>query len=78
MLHADICPVVEGQLYHPATRRLRYGGRDLTQHLQRLLRQREGSGAAAADGLSLAEAERLKEGCMRVAPSAEAAASEVG
>ena len=69
--------MVEGQLYHPATRRLRYGGQDLTQHLGSLLRRGEHGGTAADDSLSAAELERLKEACMRVAQSAEAAEQEV-
>jgi hypothetical protein len=62
---ADIALVEEGRLHQPASRRLPYGGRELTAHLARLLRLGGAEGAA----LSRAELDALdsaKAGCMRV------------
>ena len=58
--YADISLVVEGQLYVPGSRRLPYGGQDVTERLLALL----GTGQ---DGraLRLGELERLKHKCMR-------------
>ena len=64
--NADISLVVEGQLYVPGSRRLPYGGQDVTERLRALL----GTGQ---DGraLRLGELERLKHKCMRLpAPTA--------
>jgi len=62
---ADIALVEEGRLHQPASRRLPYGGRELTAHLARLLRLGGAEGAA----LSRTELDALdsaKAGCMRV------------
>jgi hypothetical protein len=37
---ADVSMVVDGLLYLPSVRRLPFGGRDVTEHLQRLLAAR--------------------------------------
>ena len=72
---ADIAPVVDGQVYYPGTRRLKYGGQDVTEYLRRLLLQQKDTSFREA---SINELQRLKEACIRVAESNEAAQSEVG
>ena len=67
---ADIALVEEGRVHQPASRRLPFGGRDLTEHLARLLHL----GGARGGALSRAEREaleRAKTGCMRVLDSRE-------
>lgn len=77
---ADIALVEEGRVHQPASRRLPFGGRDLTEHLARLLHL----GGARGGALSRAEREaleRAKIGCMRVLESREelaAASAQVG
>jgi len=57
--------VEEGRLHQPASRRLPYGGRELTAHLARLLRL-GGAGGAALPRAELDALDRAKAGCMRV------------
>ena len=73
MLPADIVPVIEGQVYYPAARRLSYGGKDVTEYLLRLLQQQEDTAFREAP---TSELHRLKEECIRIAESKEAALSE--
>jgi len=66
-------------MYHPASRRLPYGGRDLTEHLARLLHLGGAGGAALLRGEREA-LELAKIGCMRVLDSKDelpAAAAQV-
>jgi actin-related protein len=74
LLPADIVPVIEGQVYYPAARRLSYGGEDVTEYLRRLLQQQEDTAFREAP---TSELHRLKEECIRIAESKEAALSEV-
>ncbi|KAK9908828.1 hypothetical protein WJX75_003441 [Coccomyxa subellipsoidea] len=69
----DIVPVIEGQVYYPAARRLSYGGEDVTEYLRRLLQQQEDTAFREAP---TSELHRLKEECIRIAESKEAALSE--
>jgi len=71
---ADIAPVVEGQIYYPAARRLNYGGQDVTEYLRRLLQQQKDT---AFRELPTADLQHLKEQCLQVAESREAASLEV-
>ena len=71
---ADIAPVIEGQVYYPAARRLSYGGEDVTEYLRRLLQQQQDTAFREAPR---SELQGLKEECIRVAESKEAALSEV-
>lgn len=63
--HADISLVVDGQLYMPSMRRLPFGGRDVTWHLQQRLAVR---GIAIDD---LAVVEGLKEACATAGESGD-------
>ncbi|KAK9842049.1 hypothetical protein WJX81_005988 [Elliptochloris bilobata] len=65
----DIALVEEGRVHQPASRRLPFGGRDLTQHLARLLHL--GAGGAALLRAQVEALERAKIGCMRVLDSKE-------
>lgn len=71
---ADIVPVIDGQVHYPAARRLKYGGQDVTEYLRRLLLQQKDTSFREAPTNEL---QRVKEACIRVAESGEAAQSEV-
>ncbi|CAL8461863.1 g1394 [Coccomyxa elongata] len=69
----DIVPVIDGQVYYPAARRLKYGGQDVTEYLRRLLLQQKDTSFREAPTNEL---QRVKEACIQVPESGEAAQLE--
>ncbi|PNH11787.1 Actin-related protein 7 [Tetrabaena socialis] len=77
----DVGTVTEGVLNTTSVRRLPYGGKHLTQHLQRMLLQQDaaaaGGGSAQRPPLSEEAAEALKDLCARCAESEAEFASAI-
>lgn len=66
--------MIDGQVYYPAARRLKYGGQDVTEYLRHLLLQQKDTSFREAP---TSELQGMKEACIRVAESSEAAQSQV-
>jgi triphosphoribosyl-dephospho-CoA synthetase len=61
-------------VYYPAARRLQYGGQDVTEYLRRLLLQQKDTSFRETP---VGAVTRLKEDCLRIADSPDAADDKV-